>query len=431
MKNPIKNGKSSGRVKGILIDNAVTILFCVICAAEILLAKQPFSYIIGEICTRLFRNLILILALLVPVWAGMGLNFSIVLGAMAAQIGVIAALNFGMSGFLGLSAAFLVSVPLSLAFGYMAGRLFNRTKGQEMITGMILGFFSKGIYDLVLMFLCGPVIPIRNKDLLLTSGVGLTTPITLDRATRSAINKLWQLSLDQVIIVGLIVFLALWALKAAIGRIARGERIDARKLRGLIVGLAAGAAYFAFRAVSPLFLFAMQTTAIPVATGIIIAAVCLYIAYLSRTKLGSDIAAVGQNRGIASAMGIKVNAIRISAIMISTLLAALGQLIFIQEIGNFTTYSAHENVGTFAIAALLVGGASIKKASIGHALLGALLFHTMFIFSPIAGKNLFNDAQVGEYFRVFACYAVIATALALHAWKTSVAQKNAVADEAK
>lgn len=414
-----------------LIDNVVTILFCVICAAEIILAKQSFAYIVDQICTRLFRNLILILALLVPVWAGMGLNFSIVLGAMAAQIGVIFVLNFNMSGFLGLLAAFLVSVPLSLIFGYMAGRLFNRTKGQEMITGMILGFFSKGIYDLVLMFLCGPIIPIRNKDLLLTSGVGLTTPITLDRATRSAINKLWQLPLDQVIIVGLAAFLAFWILRAVIARFGRGERIDLGKLRGLIAGMLAGVAYFALRAVSPLFLFAMQTTVIPVATGIIIATVCLYIAYLSRTKLGSDIAAVGQNRGIASAMGIKVNVIRISAIMISTLLAALGQLVFIQEIGNFTTYSAHENVGTFAIAALLVGGASIKKASISHALLGAFLFHTMFIFSPIAGKNLFNDAQVGEYFRVFACYAVIAAALALHAWKTSMAQKNASTSEEK
>jgi len=169
---------------------------------------------------------------------------------------------------------------------------------------------------------------------------------------------------------------------------------------------------------------------LPIATGLIILLVCVYIAYLSRTKLGSDINAVGQNRAIAETMGIKVDKIRISAIMISTVLAALGQLIFIQEIGNFTTYSAHENVGTFAIAALLVGGASIKKASIGHAILGALLFHTMFIFSPLAGKNLFNDAQIGEYFRVFACYAVIATALALHAWKTSVSQKSAEAEEA-
>mgnify|MGYP001805941069 CR=1 FL=1 len=428
--------KTPGRTKparNFWIDNAVTILFCVICAAEIAMAKQPFSYVLGEIVTRLFRNLILILALLVPVWAGMGLNFSIVLGAMAAQIGIIAVINFSLSGLASLAVAFLVSVPLSLLFGNLAGRLLNKTKGQEMITGMILGFFSKGIYDLVLMFLCGPVIPIRNESLLLTSGIGLTTPITLDRNTRSSINKLFQVSLDQAVLYGLSAVIAILAILAARALLAAGKsRAPQRRRRlwGLIISILAMGAYLAARSLSENFLFAMQTTALPIATGLIILLVCVYIAYLSRTKLGSDINAVGQNRAIAETMGIKVDKIRISAIMISTVLAALGQLIFIQEIGNFTTYSAHENVGTFAIAALLVGGASIKKASIGHAILGALLFHTMFIFSPLAGKNLFNDAQIGEYFRVFACYAVIATALALHAWKTSVSQKSAEAEEA-
>ncbi len=416
--------------KSFWIDNAVTILFCIICAAEIAFAKQPFSYVLGEMSTRLFRNLILILALLVPVWAGMGLNFSIVLGAMAAQIGIITVINFNLSGLLSLIAAFLVSVPLSLLFGNLAGRLLNKTKGQEMITGMILGFFSKGIYDLVLMFLCGPIIPIHNPNLLLTNGIGLTTPITLDRNTRSAINKFFQLSIDQALLLGLSAAIAILAARALLSAIKNHALPRFGQMRGLALSILAMGAYLAARNLSADFLFAVQTTALPIATGLIILLVCLYIAYLSRTKLGSDINAVGQNRAIAETMGIKVDKIRISAIMISTLLAALGQLIFIQEIGNFTTYSAHENVGTFAIAALLVGGASIKKASIGHAILGALLFHTMFIFSPIAGKNLFNDAQIGEYFRVFACYAVIATALALHAWKTSVAQKAAEAEEA-
>ena len=150
------------------------------------------------------------------------------------------------------------------------------------------------------------------------------------------------------------------------------------------------AAFKVLCAASKTVLFALQFTDVPVVTGILIFCVCIYITFLSRTKLGSDINAVGQNMNIAVSMGIPADKIRITAIMISTLLAGLGQLIFIQDIGNFTTYTAHENVGTFAIAALLVGGASIKKATIGQAVLGALLFHTMFIISPIAGKNLLD-----------------------------------------
>ena len=59
--------RTGALIKKLLIDNVVTILFVVICIAGIILANQPLSYVIGEISTRLFRNLILILALLVPV----------------------------------------------------------------------------------------------------------------------------------------------------------------------------------------------------------------------------------------------------------------------------------------------------------------------------------------------------------------------------
>jgi simple sugar transport system permease protein len=41
----------------------------------------------------------------------------------------------------------------------------------------------------------------------------------------------------------------------------------------------------------------------------------------------------------------------------------------------------------------------------------------MFLVSPMAGKNLMGSAMIGEYFRVFVSYGVIALALALYAWK--------------
>jgi simple sugar transport system permease protein len=46
-----------------------------------------------------------------------------------------------------------------------------------------------------------------------------------------------------------------------------------------------------------------------------------------------------------------------------------------------------------------------------------LLFHLMFVISPLAGKNLIGDAQLGEYFRVFVSYGIIAVTLLLHAWR--------------
>ena len=119
-----KTSKAGVFVKKLLINNAVTLLFFVICIAGIILADQPMSYIIGEISSRLFRNLILILALLVPVWAGMGMNFSIVLGAMAAQIGIIVSTNFSLSGIACLVVSFLLCITHYQRFWYKNGRVF-------------------------------------------------------------------------------------------------------------------------------------------------------------------------------------------------------------------------------------------------------------------------------------------------------------------
>lgn len=127
---------------------------------------------------------------------------------------------------------------------------------------------------------------------------------------------------------------------------------------------------------------------------------------------------MGQNRVVANAAGINVNRVRVIAIMISTVLAGWGQLIFVQNMGSFQTYGAHEQVGLYAGAAILVGGASIVRATNGQALLGCILFHTLFILAPAAGKNVFGDAAIGEYFRVFISYGVIAMALVMHAWGT-------------
>ncbi len=416
--------KKNHTLRDMLVENIVTLMFVIICVIGLYWAKQPFSFVISEIFTRLFRNLVLILSLLVPVWAGMGLNFSIVLGAMAAQIGIIFVTNFSLTGVWALALAFLISVPLSIGFGFLTGKLFNRTKGQEMITGMILGFFAKGIYDLIFMFLCGPVIPIRNRALLLTNGIGLITPITLDKATKGSINKLWRISLDKFLNIFLILLIIAVVLYPIIRRAHGKKKIGKADVIRMIGSAVLAIAYFVAMRSNQTFAFAIAFVDVPMVTLMIIVICALILVYLSKTKLGSDINAVGQNRIIAEAMGIPVDRIRIIAIIVSTVLAGLGQLIFIQDIGNFTTYTAHENVGTFAIAALLVGGASVTKATIGQVVLGAVLFHTIFIISPLAGKNIFNDAQIGEYFRVFASYAVIAIALALHAWKTTMAKRE-------
>lgn len=121
------------KLKKILINNSVTILFVIICLISVIYAKQTPYFIVNSLLVRLARNSFLVLALLIPVLAGMGLNFSITVGAMAAQITIVAITHWGIQGLWGFVLCAILAVPLAIIFGILVGKLLNKTKGQEMI----------------------------------------------------------------------------------------------------------------------------------------------------------------------------------------------------------------------------------------------------------------------------------------------------------
>ena len=159
----------------------------------------------------------------------------------------------------------------------------------------------------------------------------------------------------------------------------------------------------------------VKKCSVPIATLIFILLVSALCQFITRTKLGQDFRSVGNDIHIAEASGIDVSRIRILATIFSTVLASWGQLTFLQNMGTFSTYTAQQNVGTYAIAALLVGGATIDKANVKQAFTGVVLFQLLFLLAPAAGTKIFNDTQVGEYFRTVISNGVIAVALVLHA----------------
>lgn len=166
-----------------------------------------------------------------------------------------------------------------------------------------------------------------------------------------------------------------------------------------------------------LWLIKIGEVDIPMGTFIIIGLICLFTVWFKKTKLGQDMRAVGQEMHVSSTAGIAVEKTRIQSIIISTVLASYGQIIYLQNIGTLNTYNGADQAALFAAAALLVGGATVSKATIPNAIIGTALFHLMFIVMPIAGKTITGSAMLGEYFRMFISYGVVTLALILHSWK--------------
>ena len=397
-------------------NNVVTIMFIVVCAICMVFSGYTPSYVMYELFGRLSRNAFIVLALIIPIVAGMGINFAITIGAMAAQIACILVLEWGLQGFGSFLAAAALTVPMAALFGFGIGKILNKMKGQEMIGGMILGYFANGLYQLLCLFIFDNIIPINNPNLTIKGSSGIANTIDLSKTggMGGTLEKLWQLPVSQAVLV----FALVIAAGLVIGHV-RSHRKDAKKLGIQLGALAVVCVLMQLPVMKSLF----SMVKVPMATFGIVALLCLFNVVLMRTRLGQQFRAVGQNRTVANAAGINVDKVRIIAITISTVLAGWGQLIFVQNLGAFQTYGAADQVGLYAGAAILVGGASVVRATNTQALLGTVLFHLMFILAPAAGKNLFGDAAIGEYFRVFMCYGVIALALVMHAW-SSIAPKK-------
>lgn len=478
------------KISDFLFKNKVVILFLLLCVGATAASKQPLTFVIPELFTRIARNAFIVLALIIPVITGLGLNFGIVVGAMAAQIALFLTTYWGFTGVGGFFITVALATPIALVFGFLVGKLFNLVKGNEMIAGLILGYFADGIYQLIFLFVFGGVIAMNNPTLMIATGVGVKNTIDLKDTVKYALDTIPMLTVLEIgfylVIAGLLfttihkrikkqavnwkdtalkaaaaVFVyaltfigpveqflssdrllllsavelgclsvVLWQLFQIVrhkmtkhtgaGSFGKRDTFDIR--RALVFIVLAGAVY-GLTYIPALFnvLIAVQ---LPVMTYICIGALCVFNNLLMRTRLGQNMRAVGQNRAVANSAGIDVDKTRIIAMLFSTVLASWGQLIYLQNIGTMSTYGAHTQVGKFAIAALLVGGASVQKATNKNALLGIVLFHTLFIVSPLAGKELFGDPVIGEYFRVFVSYGVIAMALAMHAWKKPGTDKS-------
>lgn len=392
----------------ILQKNAVTVMFVVLCLIGLVCSGQTVSYVMYELFGRLSRNSFIVLALIIPIIAGMGINFAITIGAMAAQIAALWVIEWGISGLAGFLTAMVITMPIAAFFGLLIGKLMNKMKGQEMIGGLILGYFANGLYQLLFLFIFGNLIPLKAPGLVIkgSTGVANTIDLSTERGFKYALDGLWRVPFGTAVLI-LCGLIAVWNLAKLAMK--KEEKKKALTRTGICVAVAVIAQL-------PFVTAAFSMVSVPMVTFLIVALLCVFNNAIMKTRIGQQFRAVGQNRTVANAAGINVDRVRVIAIIISTVLAGWGQLIFVQNMGSFQTYGAHEQVGLYAGAAILVGGASIKKATNGQALLGCILFHLLFIVAPSAGKNLFGDAAIGEYFRVFISYGVIALALVMYAW---------------
>ena len=147
-------------------------------------------------------------------------------------------------------------------------------------------------------------------------------------------------------------------------------------------------------------------------TGMIlfVAFLCFLMWLFLRTKTGTAMTAVGSNPVYAKASGIKIDRIRTISVILSTWLGAVGILIYQQSFGFMQLYMGPFYMAFPAVAAILIGGASINKASILNVVIGAFLFQGILTMTPSV-MNSIIQTDMSEVIRIIVSNGMIIYAL--------------------
>ena len=149
---------------------------------------------------------------------------------------------------------------------------------------------------------------------------------------------------------------------------------------------------------------------IPTGTLLFFALLALCIWAFLHTKTGTAMTAVGSNPVFARAAGINVDKIRLLSVVMSTWLAAIGILVYEQGFGFIQLYMAPFYMALPAVSAILIGGATVNKATILNVIIGTILFQGIVTMTPTVMNNIIHT-DMSEVIRIIASNGMILYAL--------------------
>lgn len=346
----------------------------------------------SDALVRSGRNALLVLSLVPMVRGGLGLNFGLPLGVLSGILGMLLAMEYNLDGLLGLSVAALVATPIAAVVGYVYGLLLNRVRGQEMMVGTYVGFSA-----VALMCIFWLIVPLTNPKMIWAlGGRGLRTTLDVPDRTKKVLDRSFALHLARfhplpdaaaggaprhALVLELVPFNPKACLVLSTKGIGTKKLASSDDTTTRIARAEAGDEEGV-------------TWVLSFPTGLVIAVLCacLLVAQFFRTPLGLAIHASGSNPMFARSSGVDDQRARVWAASLSTVVAALGILVYTQSFGLVQLYTAPLMMAFPAVAALLIGGATAQKATMGQVLMGTLLFNTLLTIAlPVINAIIAGD----------------------------------------
>ncbi len=129
-----------------------------------------------------------------------------------------------------------------------------------------------------------------------------------------------------------------------------------------------------------------------------------------RTRSGMAMKAVGSNMEFAHSTGISIDKVRTKSVVMSTILAAFGIIVYQQSFGFIQLYLAPFYMAFPAVASILIGGANVNKATLTNVIVGTFLFQGILTMTPSVINNLIQT-DMSETLRIIISNGMILYAL--------------------
>ncbi|MEG0856251.1 MAG: ABC transporter permease [Terrisporobacter sp.] len=155
-----------------------------------------------------------------------------------------------------------------------------------------------------------------------------------------------------------------------------------------------------------LWMINLDSTEIPLGLLIFYTLICVFIYLYFNSRKGKLMEAIGENEIFCILSGVDIDKTRIKAVVISTIIAGIGIIVYAQSYGFVELYGSPSSFTFPAISSILIGGCIGKRATLFHAVLGTFLYQTTYLLStPIANALLLPE--VAEIIRMIITNGII------------------------
>lgn len=309
--------------------------------------KQDFGLLVSDVIRRFGMFGILALAMIPAIQSGTGPNFALPIGIICGLLGGLIAIEFGFTSS-AMGYGFVSAVLISLPFALVAGLVYGKMLNKIKGSEMLVATYA-GFSIVSFMQIGWVMLPFKHPEMVWPIGKGLRVTIALDSTYGKVLNN----------------FMAF-----KIGR--------AEVPTGLL-----------------LFFFGS----------------CFVIWLFSKSKVGVALRAAGDNPRFAAASGIDVDKNRIIGMVLSTVIGAIGIIVYSQSYGYLQLYLDPLYMAFPAVAAVLIGGASTSKAKISHAIIGVFLFQGILVVALPVANQMFPEGNLSEVLRMIVQNGIILYAL--------------------